>query len=347
MCGSSSTTRRCRRTGDKAGDSGSEQAGDRPTVAAQVVEQGAHVGGRPHQNDQQGVGVEDGHDSEAGAELEHAGAEWPAPSRFAQLGQPVDDRRQQCGYVVCVDSVGRAGVNRQPVTPHDHHGVHAAAAGECLDHIPDCRHTAAKLGMETSEVKQPPWVDPLGRRAVSSPHRMPSPRRFVARFAPLIGLALLVAACGDTSNLPAAFFTNVVDTVSLYALRGTALTLPSAYVLQGAQLVRTDQTTVLDFAFDFDSLGAPALFPTGAMKLGTLSGLQRSAPLFDAIKLAPTGGYTFDQPVTLDTVTVVLVRSRPTLCSFGATLSLYAKLRVLGVDSTARRVRFEILVDQN
>jgi len=176
---------------------------------------------------------------------------------------------------------------------------------------------------------------------------MPSPRRFVARFAPLIGLALLVAACGDTSNLPAAFFTNVVDTVSLYALRGTALTLPSAYVLQGAQRVRTDQTTVLDFAFDFDSLGAPALFPTGAMKLGTLSGLQRSAQLFDAIKLAPTGGYTFDQPVTLDTGTVVLVRSRPTLCSFGATLSLYAKLRVLGVDSTARRVRFEILVDQN
>ena len=176
---------------------------------------------------------------------------------------------------------------------------------------------------------------------------MPSHRPVVARFAPLIGLALLVAACGDTSNLPAAFFTNVVDTVSLYALRGTALALPSAYALQGPQLVRTDQSTTLDFAFDFDSLGAPALFPTGAIHLGTLSGLQRSAQLFGAIKLAPTGGYTFDQPVTLDTGTVVLVRSRPTLCSFGATLSLYAKLRVLGVDSTARSVRFEILVDQN
>src|SRR5207249_11566423 len=72
--------------------------------------------------------------------------------------------RRSSDLVVCVDSVGRAGVNRQPVTPHDHHGVHAAAAGECLDHIPDCRHTAAKLGMETSEVKQPPWVDPLGDR---------------------------------------------------------------------------------------------------------------------------------------------------------------------------------------
>jgi hypothetical protein len=175
---------------------------------------------------------------------------------------------------------------------------------------------------------------------------MPSHRRTVARFAPLCGLALLVAACSDT-NLPAAVFTNVVDTVSLYALRGTAISLPSAYVLEGAQPVRTDQTTTLDFAFDFDSIGEPALFPTGAINLGLLSGLQKSTTAFDAISLAPTGGYTFDKPVALDTGTVVLVRSRPTPCSFGATVSLYAKVRVLGVDSTARRLDFEILVDQN
>ncbi len=176
---------------------------------------------------------------------------------------------------------------------------------------------------------------------------MPPYRRSAARDVALTGLALLVVACNDTSNLPAAFFTNVVDTVSLFALRGTALTLPSAYTIEGAQPVRTDQTTALDFAFDFDSLGAPALFPTGAINLGLLSGLQRSTTAFDAIKLAPTGGYVFDKPLALDTGTVVLVRSRPTPCTFGATVSLYAKLRVLGVDSTARSLRFEILVDQN
>jgi hypothetical protein len=169
----------------------------------------------------------------------------------------------------------------------------------------------------------------------------------VARSTALIGLTLLVASCGDANNLPAPAFTNAVDTVSLYALRGTAITLPSAYVLEGAQPVRTDQTTVLDFAFDFDSIGEPALFPTGAINLGVLSALQTSATGFDAITLAPTGNYTFDKPIALDTGTVVLVRSRPTLCLFGATLSLYAKLRVLGVDSTARRLDFEILVDQN
>jgi hypothetical protein len=163
----------------------------------------------------------------------------------------------------------------------------------------------------------------------------------------LTGLALLLIACGDTSGLPAPAVPNVVDTVSLFALRGTDITLPSAYTLEGAGPVRTDLTTALDFAFDFDSLGAPALFPTGAIRLGVLSGLQRSTTRFDAITLAPTGGYIFDKPITLDTGTVVLVRSRPTQCLFGVTVSLYAKVRVLGVDSTARRVDFEVLVDQN
>jgi hypothetical protein len=176
---------------------------------------------------------------------------------------------------------------------------------------------------------------------------MPPHRRITARDVALTALTLVSAACSDTTGLPAAFFTNVVDTVSLYALRGTLVTQPSAYTLDAASVVRTDQTTSLDFAFDFDSLGAPALFPTGAIKLGQLSGLQLSSTTFDALKFAPTGGYIFDQPVALDTGTVVLVRSRPTQCSFGVTVSLYAKLRVLSVDSTARRLDFEILVDRN
>ena len=160
-------------------------------------------------------------------------------------------------------------------------------------------------------------------------------------------VAALAAACGNPTGLPAASIDNVVDTVSLYALRGTDIALPSAYSLEGAQVVRTDQTTALDFAFDFDSLGEPALFPTGAIHLGTQSGLQRSTTAFSAITLAPSGPYVFDKPIALDTGTVLLVRSRPTTCSFGVTVSLYAKVRVLAVDSTARRVDFEILVDQN
>ncbi|HEV2751752.1 MAG TPA: hypothetical protein VGV12_14615 [Gemmatimonadales bacterium] len=175
---------------------------------------------------------------------------------------------------------------------------------------------------------------------------MPS-RHVCAALAALPAVAVLAVGCGNTTGLPAPFSPNVVDTVSLWALRGTDISLPSAFSLNGNLQVRTDQTTAFDFAFDFDSIGEPALFPLGTLNLGQLSGLMHTTTPFDAITLAPTGTYNFTTPLALDTGMVVLVRSRPITCSFGATVSLYAKLRVLGVDSTAKRLDMEILVDQN
>src|SRR5205807_162950 len=78
-------------------------------------------------------------------------------------------------------------------------------------------------------------------------HRMTPRRRLVAVTAAVTGLALLAAACSNTTGLPAAFYVNAVDTVSLYALRGTAITLPSAYSIQDRLTVRTDTTVSLDF----------------------------------------------------------------------------------------------------
>lgn len=176
---------------------------------------------------------------------------------------------------------------------------------------------------------------------------MTSRNRLVAATVALMGLGLLAVGCGNSNGLPGAVFTNVLDTVSLYALKGTALQLPSAYALFDTTLVRTDQSIALDFAFDFDSTGAPALYPTGALNLGTGSGLEKTTTNFGTITLAPTGGYVYDKPAELDTGTVLYVASRPMTCTFGSTVPIYAKLRVLTVDSTARRLDFEILVNQN
>lgn len=177
---------------------------------------------------------------------------------------------------------------------------------------------------------------------------MPSPRRTLALTAVITGLVLLAVACSDVTGLPKATFANTVDTVSLFALSDTAVQKPSAYLLEGKLRVRTDQSTLLDFAFDFDSAGHAALYPTGAIHLGTASGLQRTSAAFDSVALAPTGGYVLDKATVVDTVgAVVLVRSRPTTCVTGLTVALFAKLRVLGVDTTARRLDFEILADQN
>src|SRR5205814_8544395 len=81
------------------------------------------------------------------------------------------------------------------------------------------------------------------------------------------GVAALAAACSGTTGLPTAVFTNVVDTVSLFALDGTPITAPSAYLLQGKARVRTDQSASLDFAFNFDSLHRPVLLPTQRLGL--------------------------------------------------------------------------------
>jgi hypothetical protein len=165
------------------------------------------------------------------------------------------------------------------------------------------------------------------------------------------GVAALAPACSTTTGLPAATVSNKVDTVSLFALSDAAIQNPSAYLVQGGLRVRTDQSTIFDFAFDFDAAGRPVLLPTGAMHLGTLSGLQRSATAFDSIKIAPTGGYVFDSALVVGRDSVLLVRGRPLTCITGLSVSLYAKLQVLVVDTSSagggRRIDFKILSDQN
>jgi hypothetical protein len=174
--------------------------------------------------------------------------------------------------------------------------------------------------------------------------------RLDRRLAPTIGcagLALLAAACSNTLGLPKAALENTVDTVSLFALSGTPVTAPSAYSVLDKRLVRTDLSTALDFAFDIDSSGRALLLPTQKLGLGANSGLQRATAPFDAITEAPTGGWVFDSAFVVDSGSVMLVRSRPTTCITGITVSLYAKLQVLVLDRAARRLDFAILVDQN
>ena len=175
---------------------------------------------------------------------------------------------------------------------------------------------------------------------------MPPRHRFAARA--LAGAVVLaLAACSEPLGLPPPVLSNVVDQISLFALEGTPLTTPSAYKLSGRQLVRTDQSADFDFAFNIDASNRPVLLPTGAVGLPQGSGIQVATQGFDALTVAPTGGYVLDQPVAVDVDVVALVRSRILGCSFGLSVPLYAKLHVLTVDLVDRRIDFEILVDQN
>lgn len=169
------------------------------------------------------------------------------------------------------------------------------------------------------------------------------------RFGLLIaaGVAALAGACNTPLGLPAASDENVVDTISLWALNGTALSLPSAFQLATKSVVRTDRSSSFDFAFDVDTGGRPVFLPTGALGLGVGSGLRRETVGFDSITTAPGGTYTSDSAFVFDSGTVAVVRSRPVTCGFGATVFYYAKLKVLAYDAVDRRVDIQILVDAN
>src|SRR6266516_1565663 len=153
------------------------------------------------------------------------------------------------------------------------------------------------------------------------------------RYVTLLLLACsLTAACGNPSGL-AAYISNKPDTVTIYALSGTPVALPSGYSIPA------------------QTAGRALLLPTGALKLGQQSGLQISTQQFDSIKFAPTGGYNLDSAQVLTDSTVLIAHSTLVTCSFGVSTYYYAKLHVLAIDTTSgpngRRLQFVILADLN
>lgn len=159
-----------------------------------------------------------------------------------------------------------------------------------------------------------------------------------------------VTACSDPNALPDAQLRNIVDTVTISALTGTSIPLPSAYSVADRQPVRTDLSESFDFAFDLlPASGAPVFLPRAALGFppsGALQpGLQETDEAFDAIEEAVSNGY-----ITGDTIPIAVgeryyARSRIVCASLG--VPKYGKLEVLTVDPTARSVTFRILVGDN
>lgn len=160
-------------------------------------------------------------------------------------------------------------------------------------------------------------------------------------------LASVLVACGTSSGLPAAYIENTVDTISLYALDGTPLSAPSGFNVATNQVLRTDRTSVFDIAFNITPTGTPVLLPTGALGLGVASGIAVSSTSFDGVTSAPQSGYADSIAVPVDSGMVAVLRSRPSQCIYGAIVYYYGKVQVLQIDTTARRIDLQVLVNQN
>ncbi|PYO94616.1 MAG: hypothetical protein DMD62_05080 [Gemmatimonadetes bacterium] len=173
----------------------------------------------------------------------------------------------------------------------------------------------------------------------------------------LMFVCAILASCGSPLGLPPAFIANTVDTVHLYALSGTPVTLPSGYVISGRLVVRTDVYPLFDFVFDIDTAGRAIFLPTGAVKMGRNSGLQIVPVPFDSIHTALLANYNKDSATVVHENDVVMGQSIPTTCSFSLPAAYYAKMHILKIDTTAaidtttglygRRIDFEILANVN
>ncbi len=175
------------------------------------------------------------------------------------------------------------------------------------------------------------------------------------RHAYRIGLALAcvaATACGDANLLPPATLGVRDDTITLWAVTGTAIQLPSAWDLVLGIPARTDRTSSFDIVFDFvyDSLAhdtVPALLPRGAIGLSADGGLQRIDQPFANVLAAPSDGYDSFKPVFVDTATVVVARSRSQTCNFGIFSGIFAKAIPIAISRADRKVILRLVTDPN
>ena len=177
---------------------------------------------------------------------------------------------------------------------------------------------------------------------------------FFARFmfGPLVfGAVLFSSGCDNTLALPPATVANVVDTVTLHALVGTSINLPSGFDVVLARTARTDrQDEGFDIAFDIDEQNRALILTTGALGLSVQSGIQMSDRAFDDITIAPLDDYEREATLTVEVGSVFIVRSRPTASGcvfFLGQLPRYGKFEVLSLDLQTRQITLENLVNVN
>lgn len=161
--------------------------------------------------------------------------------------------------------------------------------------------------------------------------------------------AVSLAACNDPLALGPAFFENAVDTTTLYALRGTAIQLPSAFDLVVNETARTDRAEPFDFAFDIDSSGQAVLLPARALGFSVTAGILLSDSTFGALTDAPLRGYDDSVAIGIRVGDVFVARSRTTnsQCGLLGSLPRYGKFRVLVIDTQQRLLTVETLVNIN
>jgi len=171
--------------------------------------------------------------------------------------------------------------------------------------------------------------------------------------------ALLVAVvvtaaqigCGDLTSIRATF-SNLEATRTVYAMNGTAITLPSALAIRSTLAVLINENFLFDVAFDIDSTGKVLAYTQARMANQLVAthrvGLLVSDSSFAQVIRAPTSGYVYDSIATLPFGKTLLVDVLEQSCG-GSFLgvNVRAKIAIDSVRLATRSIYLRVLSNPN
>ena len=167
-----------------------------------------------------------------------------------------------------------------------------------------------------------------------------------------VAIALLaVAACEDVTRSIDPNIEVAEDTLTVFPLRGSPLSAPTAFDLFGLRALRVgDATGLYDVAID-TAAGAAVLIPSQLVDIqAAATGIIESTGTFESILEAPTTGYQDTVAVSVSVGETVIVRAR-NICTgnIPGRDFFHAKLQLLelGMSSGFRTARFRIRTNPN
>jgi len=162
------------------------------------------------------------------------------------------------------------------------------------------------------------------------------------------GALFALVACGEDVTIPPATIPNVVDTITMAATSGTPVAQPNAFDMVSVLVANTGLLQPFDFLFDMSPSGSGVFKPALLVGVINEAGLLPSSLPFDSITTAPEEDYVSDAPLPVQLGSTFVGQSRLSSqnCTVGS-LPRYGKFHVLAIDTDARTVTLEILVNEN
>ena len=176
----------------------------------------------------------------------------------------------------------------------------------------------------------------------------------IAKLCVAAGVVTAITACDDDLGL-AAFSVRDPVQITVYAMNGTAQSLPAGVEIKLLQAVRIDPSWAFDLAFDLDAsnnviVHTPRSVSTELVNLPRV-GMQSSSLAFAQLIDAPTSGFVYDSLLTVPIgQTIVVDKVDPTCNRFGGAFlgfNIRAKFVIDSVITSRRAIYLTMLANPN